>query len=873
VSDVEHRPTEPNQRRLIDAAWRQIERCHSSTNGGATRPAGIGIGRSQARITQTDLVPGCRIEREIQRGGQGIVFEGVQLSTRRTVAIKLLRDGPFAGPRELARFEREVQVLAQLRHPNIVTIHDSGRVPGGAYFVMDYIPGAHLDHYVTRTRLTIEARLRLFVKIADAVSKAHLHGVIHRDLKPSNIRVDAQGEPHVLDFGLAKLTGVDERTPDSDADLTMTGQFVGSLPWASPEQAEGRTDAVDLRTDVYSLGVMLYQLLTGHFPYDVSGSHRAAANNIVQVEPRNPRAYNRVLDDEIIAIVLKALRKDPDLRYQSAGELGRDVARYLAGEPIDAKRDSALYLIRKYVARHGVTAGIVAAFVLLVVAGLAVSLTFWQQAERARRDEAVQHQLADASAARAREEAARATATARFLERMLTAADPAGDGGPDVTVRETLDQAADDLANGTLADQPQVEASTRATIGRVYLHLGLLEKAREHLTVALGLHEAEHGRRSAPVASDLNNLGMLARAAGELEAAERHYRAALDIQASLEHVDVEVHENLLNNLALVLANLGSYEEAERLYEQVVANSRARGERGPALATTLNNLALLRRGMHDEEAAEALFREALEILREAYGNEHPRVAACLESLGGVYLSRGEFARAEPMYREALAVRQRVFSGDHPDVATGLNNLGYLLFTKGDLDAAEPYYREALEMRRRLFGDDHPSIARALNNLGLLFQRRGDSSTAEPLYREALELKRRALGERDPSTLLQMGNLAALLRDSGRLDEAEQLSARATQLYEEVLPAGHPRTAQLRGGWGLCLLRLGRYEEAEAQLLASYTTLTDTLGTEHAAPRRVAETLLELYKETGDEAAANAWREKQPAAASSPAPAGP
>jgi hypothetical protein len=290
-----------------------------------------------------------------------------------------MKEGPFSGSADRARFEREVQILGALQHPNIVTIHDSGQARGLFYLVMDYIPGQALDEYASNSRLKLREVLGLFVKVCEAVNAAHLRGIIHRDLKPSNIRVDPDGEPHILDFGLAKLTpGSTSGLTQADM-MTMTGQFIGSLPWASPEQAEGRPERIDLRTDVYSLGVILYQLLTGRFPYQVIGSMRDVLDNILSAVPARPSSVRRQIGDEVETIVLKCLNKERERRYQTAGELARDVRHYLNGEPIEAKRDSTWYVLRKLARRHAYTSTVAACLLVIIVSSGLLSFFFYQE--------------------------------------------------------------------------------------------------------------------------------------------------------------------------------------------------------------------------------------------------------------------------------------------------------------------------------------------------------------------------------------------------------------------------------------------------------------------------------------------------------------
>ncbi len=341
-------------------------------------------------VVPPDSIPGYEIVREIHRGAQGVVYQAIQKTTKRKVAVKVMREGPFASTRERKRFEREVEILGQLNHPNIVSIIDSGEASGCFYYVMDYVPGQALDQFMSAAPRTVDETLALFGKICEVVNSAHLRGVIHRDLKPGNIRVDPDGQPHVLDFGLAKIVGSEITGVSHPEVMTMTGQFIGSLPWASPEQAEGVPEKIDVRTDVYSLGVILYQMLTGgKFPYQVIGAMRDVLDNILRALPERPSSVRRQINDEVETIVLKALSKERDRRYQNAGDLGRDIHRYLHGEPIEAKRDSGLYILRKMAGRHKRSAGVAMAFLLLIIGfGIVMSVLYAKaKAEEARANE------------------------------------------------------------------------------------------------------------------------------------------------------------------------------------------------------------------------------------------------------------------------------------------------------------------------------------------------------------------------------------------------------------------------------------------------------------------------------------------------------
>jgi tetratricopeptide (TPR) repeat protein/predicted Ser/Thr protein kinase len=889
---------------LIDAARREAETAEPAlpSDTAAAAPAPL-----------PDSFAGYQILREIHRGGQGVVYQALQKSTKRKVALKVMKEGPFATAGEQARFEREVQILGQLNHPNIVAIHDSGQAAGCHYFVMDYISGQPLDVWMAGAAHSIEETLRLFAKICSAVNAAHLRGITHRDLKPGNIRVDENGEPHILDFGLAKVA----HSPGEASLMTMTGQFMGSLPWASPEQAEGIPSKVDIRTDVYSLGVILYQMLTGRFPYEVIGNMRDVLDRIMRAEPVRPSTIRKRINDEVETIVLKCLAKERERRYQSAGELARDIGHYLAGEPIEAKRDSAAYVLRKYLRKYRLPAAVAAGFVVVVTVGLIGSLTFWRQAvverghaeqrraaaEASQAKAVAEAQRADREAVEAKKQAGIAESANKLMNDMLAKANRGEQqGNPNVTVREVMDIAARELEAGTTRYEPEVEAAVRTTIGLTYRALGLFDLAEPHLRTALELRRALLGAKHPEVAASLDALATLLQAKGEYAPAEVLFRDALKMRREVlgdKHVDVAAS---LNNLALLLEERGEYAEAEPLAQEgltmqrellgdehpttlaslttlalllnakgdytqavtlarqaLIAIRKLRGDEHPEVFLALNNLAFVLTSKGEYAEAEPLFREALTLARKLHGDEHPDVALALHNLGCLLRQKRDHAEAESLLREALAMRRKLL-GDHAYTATTLDNLASLLQAEGKYDAAEPLFREVLAMTCRVLGDTSWQAAQCRNNLALLLRDKGDLAQAEPLFREALAQLRHALGGEHLAVLPTMNNLALLLRDKGDLAQAEPLFREALALNRKLLGDVHPGLGAPLNNLALTLAGLGRYDDALQLYNEALGVLRPSVGDKHPNVAFVLQNAGDALRAKGDDLAAeSAYRE--------------
>lgn len=800
-----------HERRLIEAGRRQA--C------GAAPDEGIGA-TADARRLFADALSSYTILDEGKRGGQGVVYRAVHQATGRTVALKVMYDRPFLGESDVARFDREVRILAQLHHPNIVTVIDRGEANGRHYFAMDYVEGQRLDVYLRHRRPTVRQALDLFTSLCDAVNAAHLRGIIHRDLKPANILVCAADEPHILDFGLAKFAVHDADADSAGEAMTVTGQFIGSLPWASPEQADGSPDRVDLRTDVYSLGVLLYQMLTDEFPYPVTGSARDVFERIVHAEPIPPATLRPEIDNDLETIVLKSLAKSPDRRYQTAGELARDIGHFLCGEPIEAKRDSTWYVFRKTLRRYRIAVGVVLGFGLLI-AGSLVALSLLYRQARHERAVAMDARQAESAARDAAEvESNKAQQIRRFLEDMLASPDPLEGAGRDVTVVDVLDQAAA-RAGRSFPDQPEVEVSLRNTIGLTFLNLGRIESAEHQGLLARDLA--------------LRQLGP-----DHVETAAATYR-----------------------LARVRHEQRQLPEAEDFYRESRAIFRQRlGEDHPQFLSASNDLArvLFERGQHDE--AEVLFRDSIDRQCRVLGTDHPETLATMNNLAALLNSQGRYSESEALYVATIDGFRKSLGVDHPKVFILMNNLANVLKDQEKLEEASRFATDAAIGSRRILGTDHPATAAAMGTLAMICRRQGRLAEAEALNRELLALRRRLLGSDHPNTFDTMNNLAAALLAQGKLEEAEVMYREA---YEGAVatPSATPlRRLIFRGNYGHCLSQLQRFEEAEMHLLATQESLSALVGPEHARTQRVNQFLIELYNGWDRPDQAARWRTELP-----------
>jgi len=785
-----------------------------------------------------EWVGAYRVLRKLGEGGMGVVYEAEQQRPRRHVAVKVVRGGRAVDELQVRMFQREVEALARLDHPDIAAIYESGcTAEGQHFFAMELIRGQPLDEHLRARGGTLDAaelrsRLALFARIATAVHYAHQRGVIHRDLKPSNIVVTADGIK-VLDFGLARAVEADRALVTL---ATEIGVIKGTLAYMSPEQARGQPDAIDVRTDVYALGVILYEMVAGARPYDITRSTLVEAVRVIEEQtPRPLGTYLARRDADVETIARKALEKDRDRRYASAAELAGDIERYLRSEPILARPPSTIYQLRKLVARHRLPAALAGLVLLLLVGIGVVSSVLLARALGAE--------------AAARRQAQTATAALDFMTDMFGVSDPSQALGEVITAREVLDRGAERVERD-LAAQPEIQTELMTVMGRVYGTLGLLDPARALLDRAAARRQELFGpadpRTLATMeqrAQVLVGQGRLAEAVAELETALAHFARPED-DAAAGVLSARV------TLADAYRRVGRAKDAEPLYLATLERQRQLlGADHDETVTTMNNLAVLRSEQGRLADAEHLAREILALRLAKLGPDHPETATAKNNLAQVLSDQRRFAEAEALLREALATATRVSGAEHPDTLMVQANLVGALRQAGRYDDALALAGQLLEARRRTLGERHPETLEALSFHVALLQDLQRFGEAEALARRVFDGLLQVLGPDHRRTLIAANNMAMNLLHRGRAAEAEVLLAQQYETHLRVLGPDHPDTLVALENHGNALFRSGRAAEVPELLDRVLAGRARVFGEASPAASRTRSNLAAVYNSLG------------------------
>lgn len=787
------------------------------------------------------------------QGGMGTVFRARQAQPSRMVALKVINPALLT-PNLVNRFEFEAQVLGELHHPGIAEIYEAGtasvqgsRVP---FFAMELIDGQPLTGHAQSRSLDRRARIELMVKVCQAVHHAHQKGVIHRDLKPGNILVTDAGQPKILDFGVARTTTPELRTQTLQ---TRPGQIVGTLPYMSPEQLSGQSQAIDVRSDIYALGVVAYELLSGRLPIDPAGKSIAEAARAIEVTP--PPTLGRLdasLRGDVEIIVGKAMDKDVTRRYGSAAELSRELERYLAGEAIDARRDSRVYVLRKAIVRHRIPVTVACAFFVVLAGATAVSVSF-AISESHQRSLAVQRadetmQVADFQSAMLRglnvesmgrwikeklrnqiesslaqssvgDSLDRRPRTPNEIEQQLSAFDAlvAPTPGADVA-RSVLDEfvlaPAADAIESQFAGQPAVQAQLQDAVGRMYFDLGLYDRAEPHLRAAVELRKEGTADQNMALAGSLSALAGLCQAQDRFDEALTLYQRSLDLMASAAGADSREFASINVDYANALSNRGRFDEAEPRFDEALGVLRAQGGAFQAdVASALNSLGEMLRRKGDIARAEAAHREALDIRKSLHHDDNSDVAISLNNLANLLTEAGRFGEAEPLQREALDVQRRLLGVEHPYSIACLQNLANTWRAIGNYGEAEAGFKEAITLYRKLnAGVSDISLAGSLVGLGLVYQSTGRIDEGEPLLREAVSI----FAAENPSSAsyaVALGNLAVMMHLKGDREAAEPIYKQCIEIRRGLPNYEHVDTALLLNNYAALMRDRGDFEHSE------------------------------------------------------------
>jgi serine/threonine-protein kinase len=757
-----------------------------------------------------------RIKQVLGEGGMGVVYLAEREDLGSFAAIKILRDASLS-PVRRERFASEQRTLAHLNHPAIARLYDADTLQDGTpWFVMEYVEGVPLTEYCRTHNSSLPERLALFRAVCEAVLHAHQHAIIHRDLKPSNILVKADGTVKLLDFGIAKQL----ESLDMSAEQTRTGLRLMTPAYAAPEQVRGHR--VGVHSDIYSLGVILYELLAGRLPFDLTNCTPGEAETIItEQEPERPSAAaKRVIElpggasrlesasktawADLDVLCLTAMHKDPARRYPTVEALIRDVDHYLDAEPLEARPDTVGYRLGKFVRRNWRAVSVAAAVAVLLI-GLTVFYTV---------------RLAHARNA-ALAQAARTQRIQQFMTNLFQGGDEEAGPSDSLRVVTLLDRGVQEAR--TLNSEPAVQAELYMTLGTIYFQLGNFDRADSLLTASLEQRRTLFGANSPEVVKSLVALSTLRDGQAEYDEGERVAREALATARRAVPANAALVATATTALGQILTNRGDYEQAIPLLTEAVRLDSVANVPPSDLSTSVTALANTHFYAGHYAISDSLNRRVVEIDRVVYGPHHPNVGDDLINLGAIQAEWGHYPEAEGYYRQALQIFRDWYGDNHYETASAMTMIGRVLVPQGKLEEAADLLKQSLAIRERVYGSDHPNVASTLNELGRVAQQEGKLDEAEADFRRMADIYKTAYHDKHYLIGVALSNLGAVRMDRKDYQGAERLFREVIRRYRETLEANHPYVAIAHVRLGRALLRQQRYGDAEIETRTGYDIL--------------------------------------------------